>query len=217
MNVAVFGAKGRVGRAVVDIAQSRGYEVWQIDKDCDVNPLNNVDVCVDFSLAEATKAVCDFCVKHRCPLVSGVTGRTDEQNVLVDELRKRVGVITKSNFSRGANMLEEICAFLAQRYKNWDCEIVETHRNGKKDSPSGTALSVAGAIAKNKGSFATVTIHSLRMGSCFGKHEVIFATNGERLTLTHEAESVEAFARGAIETAEELVNTKKRKTPKTEI
>ena len=77
MNVAVFGAKGRVGSAVVRLA--KGHNVWQIDKDFEHNPLQTVDVVVDFSLPSATKNVVDFCKAHHCPLVTGVTGHSVTQ------------------------------------------------------------------------------------------------------------------------------------------
>ena len=227
MNVAVFGARGRVGSKVVEIAQKRGHRVYGIDKKtvenvyCGENigkisdkinekynfdaKIDPIDVVIDFSTAEATKEVCEFCKLHHSALVSGVTGRNDEQLRLVEQLSAVVPVIYKANFSVGVQMLHSICQIVARELKDWDCEIVETHRKGKVDSPSGTAKSLAGEIAQRK-SFSKVTVHSLRCGSNFGCHSVVFATQGESLTLTHQAENVEIFAKGAILEAEKLVN-----------
>lgn len=202
MNIAVFGAKGRVGSAVVRLA--KGHNVWQIDKDFEKNPLQNVDVAIDFSLPSATQRVVDFCQKQNCPLVTGVTGRNTEQQSLIDELAKNITVVAKDNFCEGVSLLTQICEQIA-RQCNWDCEIVETHHQNKKDSPSGTAKMLAGKIAKNRGEFCGVTVHSLRVGSNFGRHVVVFGSNGESLTITHQAENVDIFARGALKVATQLV------------
>ena len=205
MKIAVFGAKGRVGSKVVKIAEQRGHTVVPIDVEiahlgedfCDF------DAVIDFSVASATRDVCEFCTKHHCALISGVTGRNDEQQQLIDTLAKDVPIVCKSNFSIGVNMLHRLCEIVARELPEWDCEIVETHRRGKLDSPSGTAKSLATTIAKQK-NFKRVTTHALRLGSNFGRHEVVFATNGESLTLTHQAETVDIFALGAILECEKI-------------
>lgn len=205
MNIAVFGAKGRVGKAVVGLSQ--GHNVWQIDRDFCENPLSYVDVVIDFSLPSVTNQVVKFCEKHHCPLVTGVTGRNAEQQRLVENLAHHVSVVAMDNFSKGIALLAQICQYVSQNC-NWDCEIVETHHVGKKDSPSGTAKMLAGKIAKARGEFCHVAIHSLRVGSNFGQHQVVFATQGESLTITHQAENVEIFAKGALQKAMEIVKNR---------
>ena len=218
MNIAVYGAKGRVGSKVVEIAEQRGHTVYPIDiaikntnnkqenyssEKIQDDVTNNIDVVVDFSTAAATKEVCEFCRLHRCPLVSGVTGRNEEQSQIVEQLATELPVVCKANFSIGVDVLQRICEIAAKELKDWDCEIVEIHRKGKLDAPSGTAKSLAATVVRQK-SFKKVTVHSLRCGSNFGKHEIVFATNGESLTLTHQAENVEIFAKGAVLSAENL-------------
>ena len=209
MNIAVFGANGRVGSKVVEIAKKRGHTVTPIDikekTDDSVGHKNtDTDVLIDFSTAAATQDVCDFCRIHRCALVSGVTGRNTSQQELIDDLSNDLPVVCKANFSIGVDILHRICQIVARELSDWDCEIVEIHRKGKLDAPSGTAKSLAATIAQQK-SFKHVTTHALRCGSNFGKHEVVFATNGESLTITHQAENVEIFALGAVLEAEKLV------------
>ena len=202
MKIAVFGANGRVGSKVCEIAKSRGHQVIAIDKDTEVPKNCDVDVVIDFSTPEATESVCDFCCKHHCPLVSGVTGRNKEQKEILEETGRSVTVKESANFSVGMQQMYALCQTLAKL--GWDTEIVETHRKGKLDSPSGTAKQLACEITQN--GTRKVTIHSLRAGSNFGTHEVIFATEGESLTLTHRAENVQIFALGAIKCAEELID-----------
>ena len=222
MNIAVFGARGRVGSKVVEIAKQRGHTVLPIDISVKTNnPNNNEDDCnsqteskecaatdhidavIDFSTAAATAEVCEFCRLHRCGLITGVTGRNEEQTRLIEQLKTELSVVAKANFSVGVDILHRICEIVAKELADWDCDIVEIHRKGKSDSPSGTAKSLAASVVRQK-SFKKITVHSLRCGSNFGKHEVIFATNGESLTLTHQAENVEIFAKGAVLSAEQL-------------
>lgn len=163
------------------------------------------DVVIDFSVPQATKQVADFCKRHRCPLVEGVTGRTVEQQVELNKLSQILPVVEKSNFSQGIQTLDELCKLAAELLPKADCEIVETHRRGKQDSPSGTAKSLASTLCRHLGNFRSVTVHSLRCGSCPGKHTVVFGLDGESLTLTHTAEGTRVFALGAVVCAENLV------------
>lgn len=165
-----------------------------------------VDVVIDFSVAEATQEVCEFCKAHRCPLVTGTTGRDAEQQQYLEDLKKITTVCEKANFSKGMELTEEICKMLAPL--NWDCDIVETHRKGKADRPSGTAKQLCRSLLL--GGTRTVCVHSLRNGSNFGRHEIVFGTNGESITITHQAENVQIFARGALDTAEKIVIGQKR-------
>ena len=204
MNIAVFGARGRMGTKVVEIAESRGHAVWQIDKNWQQNSLKTVDAVIDFSTADATEAVCSFCKTHDCALISGVTGRNEAQMHLIEQLSEIVPVVSKANFSQGVNMLYELAEIVAKKLGEWDCEVVELHHRNKLDAPSGTAKELAGLIAKQR-SFKKVTVHALRAGSNSGTHTVIFAGNGESLTLTHQAENRDIFARGAVLEAERIV------------
>ena len=200
MKIAVFGAQGRVGKIVCALAKQRGHEVAEIERDTNLQTVGEVDVAIDFSVAEATSDVCEFCKSKRCALVTGVTGRNESQQQLVEGLKSVCKVCESSNFSNGIAAMQEICKILAKL--NWDCEIVETHRKGKRDCPSGTAKDLATTVVTN--GTRTVQIHALRCGSNFGKHEVVFATQGESITVVHQAENCEIFARGALDVAEKI-------------
>lgn len=206
MKIAVFGAKGRVGSRVCAIAEQRGHEVIEVEKDGEPN-VKNVDVTIDFSTAEATHQVCEFCKTHRCLLVSGVTGRTDEHQRELDALKSYVTVVERANFSKGMTAMEQLCKICAAL--NWDCALLETHRKGKLDAPSGTAKRLAAVISQN--GTRIVEVHSLRQGDIVGKHEIVFGGTGESITVTHTAQSVDCFALGAVECAEKTFKTNKNK------
>jgi 4-hydroxy-tetrahydrodipicolinate reductase len=102
---------------------------------------------------------------------------------------------------------------------DWDIEIVEMHHRNKADAPSGTALMLGDAAARGIGTTlaeagvegragltgpraaGTIGLASLRGGSVVGDHSVVFATEGERIELTHRADDRAIFARGAVRAA----------------
>lgn len=203
MRLTVFGSNGRVGSAVVRLAEKRGHEVTK--KDVGDNMAEcNADVVIDFSVPQATKAVIDYCVACNCPLVTGVTGRNAGQQFEIDKLSERLPVVQSANFAEGIALFTDVCAKIATAHPDWDVDVVEVHRRSKPDAPSGTAKTLAARISQAKGAFGKVTIHSLRSGTNFGVHSVIFGGTGENITLTHRAENVEVFAIGAIKQAEAL-------------
>lgn len=73
-------------------------------------------------------------------------------------------------------------------------EIVEMHRSGKKDKPSGTALATAANIERGGG--ARPEIHSVRLPGLIAHQEVMFSGPGELLTIRHDSLSRESFVPG---------------------
>ena len=131
MKIAVFGSGGRMGKRVCVLARERGHLVLPFEA-TDVKE-EQADVVIDFSLPQATEEVCRYCLLHRCPLVSGVTGRTPQQQKLIDDLSESVPVQAKSNFSRGIAAMRQVCRLLASL--NWDCEIVGNAQKGQTGRP----------------------------------------------------------------------------------
>lgn len=118
-----------------------------------------------------------------------------------------VHCIDNSNYIDNENRIDN-----TNDFKGIDVEIIETHHTQKSDVPSGTALMLADAVKQTIGGQIVVGrhengkkkdgdigVHSLRMGSVFGKHEVRINTGEETLTFTHEALSRKVYAKGAIE------------------
>jgi 4-hydroxy-tetrahydrodipicolinate reductase len=129
-------------------------------------------------------------------------------------------VLQTNTTSLGITLLSRLVAEAAERLgTDWDIEIVEAHHRHKVDAPSGTALLLGDAAAEARGAAladlkvvdraglvgaraeGTIGFASIRGGSIAGDHQVIFAGSGERLELTHRAESREIFARGAVRAA----------------
>lgn len=177
-------------------------------------------VIIDFSHAEAVPELLAFARRQRLPLVLCTTGLSEETQALVEEAALEIPIFQSGNMSYGINLLEHLLMQVAPRlWPHFDIEIVERHHRRKVDAPSGTALMLASAITTSvpelkpvlgragrdaKRAPQDITIHAVRGGTIVGEHEVLFAGNQETLTFTHQAQSREVFAEGALRAAQYL-------------
>lgn len=178
------------------------------------------DVLIDFTIADATAANVEVCARHGKAMVIGTTGLNEEQTAAVNRAGESVAVVWAPNYSIGVNAtfkLAEIAAGILGDAV--DIEIIESHHRNKVDAPSGTALglghAVAGVLGRELNDVAvfgregqtgvrgrrTIGFHSIRAGDIVGEHTVVFAGAGERLEITHRAESRMNFAEGALRAA----------------
>ncbi len=160
---------------------------------CDESPS---DVIIDFSSAQATAKVVALADKLNCSLVIATTGQSASDEKLIRDCAMRHAVLKSGNMSVGIHLMMKLCEFLKGIGK---CEIVETHHVQKKDAPSGTALMLKTASGAS-------AIHSIRLSSAVGTHEVIFGLDNESITLTHTAFDRRLFADGAVKAARWLIN-----------
>lgn len=170
--------------------------------------LSIADIIIDFSTGPLIDTA-KIAVKNNVAIVIGTTGLKTKDKQILLKLSKNGGkIVLSSNMSIGANILFSITKFIAETLKNnYDAEIIELHHNEKKDAPSGTAKRLAEIISAVKKT-SKIETHSLRIGDVVGEHTVIFATNGERIELTHKVSSRETFAIGAIQAARFLQHAK---------
>ncbi len=221
LRIALVGAAGRMGQAVLGVAESEGVEVVARTDLGDKIALADADVLIDFSHPDASHSICDAAIKSKIPLVIGTTGHSTKQRDEIAVVAKQIAVVFASNFSVGVNALFALTEQAAKVLgDDFDLEIVETHHRMKKDAPSGTAKTLAeilqracntkklrhgreGMIGERERS--EIGIHSVRGGDVVGDHTVIFAGQGERVELTHRASSRETFARGAFRAARWVV------------
>ena len=209
--ITIFGAGGRMGRAIAEAAAERDDVTIGSDRP---------DVFVDFSAPAALAANLARAEDAGKPIVIGTTGLDAEHQRLIDQASARVAVLQAANTSLGVNLLAHLVREAAARLgPDWDIEIVEMHHRHKADAPSGTALLLGRAAAEARGvdldevsdrgrdgitgprTAGHIGLAALRGGSVAGEHQVIFAGEGERLELGHRAESRTIFARGAIQAA----------------
>ena len=148
------------------------------------------------------------------PIVICTTGIAKEGLAKIKSASSEIPIVFSPNMSVGVSLLFKLVGEVADIIPDYDVEIVEAHHNQKKDAPSGTALKLAEIISSklnlehvygrcgNVGARKKeIGIHAIRAGDIVGDHTVIFATNGERIELTHRAQSRDTFAVGAVKAA----------------
>ncbi len=223
LRIIINGAKGRMGRAIIECAKDDAEValVAEIDMGDDLSSLiDHCDGVIDFSHHTVTVDVAEVCGNHRKLLVIGTTGHTDAEIEQIGHSGESIPVVHAPNFSVGVNTLFWLTRKAAEILgPDFDLEVVEMHHRLKKDAPSGTAKRLAEILAQVRNlSYATDTrhgrqgivgertdheigVHAIRGGDVVGDHTVIFSGIGERVELTHKASSRQTFARGAIRAA----------------
>ena len=182
------------------------------------------DVLIDFSVPVALSTHLDACIAARKPILIGTTGLEAVHHALIDDAAALIPVLQTGNTSLGVNLLAALVEEAASRLgDDWDIEIVEMHHRHKVAAPSGTALLLGEAAARGRGIAladhsdrgrdgitgarepGAIGFAALRGGSVAGDHQVIFATEGERIEIGHRAENRSIFARGAVKGARWLL------------
>jgi 4-hydroxy-tetrahydrodipicolinate reductase len=243
VRIAVNGAAGRMGRRLVALGletegilvaaalEAPGSEHLGADagalagvgelgvKVAASLPASGVDVLVDFSLPEGTRARVAECQAAGIAMVIGTTGLDEATAQLVAEAAGKVAMVRAPNMSVGINVLLRTAADLARTLgPAYDIEIIETHHRFKKDAPSGTALGLARSIAEATGRDLArdavhgragtcprregeIGIHAVRAGDIVGEHTILYGALGERVELRHVASTRDTFVRGALRAA----------------
>jgi len=182
--------------------------------------VNDFDVVIDFTGLAPTLNHLSICREHGKKIVIGTTGFDDAQKAQIADASKDIGVVFAPNMSVGVNLCFKLLD-MAARVMGDDCdiEIIEAHHRHKLDAPSGTAVRmgevVADALGRDLAKVAvygregqtgerereTIGFETIRAGDVVGEHAVWFATEGERVEITHKASSRMTFAKGAARAA----------------
>lgn len=229
IKVGLVGYQGRMGQEILRILQSKNIEV--ITKGGEVGGdkteiFKNSNVVIDFTSAEGLNQCLDFVKKYKTPLISGSTPINDDLIKKMLEISKETKICWSSNTSIGVAITKKIAKMLGLMLKDYDCEIIEKHHNKKKDAPSGTAISLGKAVAEGRNvNFEDVKIYgrngerkkdeigfsSVRGGSIFGEHDVMFIGENDEITISHRAFNRTLFASGAVDCALKLLEKKENK------
>ncbi|MDP7240065.1 MAG: 4-hydroxy-tetrahydrodipicolinate reductase, partial [Dehalococcoidia bacterium] len=246
IGVIVNGANGRVGREMLtglaghtDIDLLAGVDSgatsdWlALDNGCSIPMAPDLEtviagirplVVVDFSSAQGAMAAARTCLPLGVNLVIGTTGLNTEDVNEIGELSSShgVGVVVAANFALGAVVMTHL-ARIAARYFDY-AEITEMHHHLKADSPSGTALATARAMAEARGrafQMASVekhtlpgtrggevdgiAIHSQRLPGLMAHQEVLLGTAGQTLSIRHDTINRECYVPGVLIAVREVV------------
>lgn len=178
------------------------------------------DVLIDFTIAPVTAVNVAICLAQGRRMVIGTTGLNETEKKAVHTAAESIAIVQTSNFSVGVNAtfkLAEIAATILG--DGVDVEITEAHHRHKVDAPSGTAVTLGEIVAASLGrdlakvavygregftgerDRQTIGFNSIRAGDIVGDHTVMFAGDGERIEITHRAQSRMNFAMGALRAA----------------
>lgn len=174
-------------------------------------------VIIDFTAPSATLATARLAAQYKASHVIGTTGLSDEDKKELEGLAAQTPIFWSPNMSVGINVLLSLLPELTRRLGDaYDVDLTEIHHNKKKDAPSGTALRLAEAVAEGKGRRLDecacyhregiigerpkeeIGVQTLRGGDVVGVHTIHFMGTGERIELTHHAQSRDNFAEGAL-------------------
>ena len=254
IKIAIAGASGRMGQALIQAVEANPKlelsGAWDkkdsravgqdagtfagtssagvVVLDDAASAMAGADVAVDFTTPEATMLHLKAAEKTKTALVVGTTGLSKSQLEKIKEFSKKRPVVLSSNFSIGVTVLAKAAALVAAATgDDYDVEIVDVHHRHKKDSPSGTAVTLLGTIAAARGknpdkvavygrkglhgarARGEIGVHALRAGDVVGDHTIFFAGEYERIELVHRSHARGNFANGALKAAAWIIAGKK--------
>jgi 4-hydroxy-tetrahydrodipicolinate reductase len=233
INVAVLGARGRMGSEVVKAVEAaEGLAlVAALDLGDSLEQLKGsaAHVVVDFTTPDSVMANLEFLIDKGINVVVGTTGFDDAKLATVKgwlAQNPSVGVLIAPNFAIGAVLMMEFAAKAARYFES--AEIIELHHPAKVDAPSGTAARTAelmSAARKEAGLGAMpdatttaldgargalvggIPVHSVRARGLVAHQEVLFGGLGETLTIRHDSIDRAGFMPGVILGVRKIVNT----------
>lgn len=223
MKVAIIGY-GKMGREIEKILLLRGHEVALIidvnnASDLNAENLKNIDVAIEFTTPSTAYNNIRTCLECGAAVVSGTTGWTDRLAELQTLCREKgSAMFYASNYSIGVNLMFRLNRELARMmnsFSQYKISMTETHHTEKKDSPSGTAATLAediisridrkqGWVNEPTDDDSLIGIESFRIGMNPGEHSVTYSSEDDILEIRHSIKNRRTLAEGAVIAAEFL-------------
>jgi 4-hydroxy-tetrahydrodipicolinate reductase len=177
MRIAIMGAAGRMGQAVVRVISempncsiSGGTEaegsamlgadigelagVGKLGIPITADPLElfiRSEAVIDFTSPDATAEHVGLAAQARIVHVIGTTGLTPAQDDAIFAASQHAVIVQSGNMSLGVNLLAALVKKAAETLgPDFDIEILEMHHRMKVDAPSGTALILGKAAADGR-------------------------------------------------------------------
>jgi 4-hydroxy-tetrahydrodipicolinate reductase len=211
--------------AGVDIGELAGFGKLGMKTSTSLQQVaDNFDVLIDFTNPHLTLQNLAECAQLGKMLVIGTTGLDEAQKQVLRDYASAMPVVYAPNMSVGINLLLDILHRVASVLQDgYDVEIIETHHRHKVDAPSGTAIRLGEVVADAMGrelkscavygregimssrTSTEIGFATVRAGDVVGDHTVLFASEGERIEITHKASSRMTFAKGAVRAASWLM------------
>ena len=175
------------------------------------------DVLIDFTVPAATLQAVETCRAAGRQAVIATTGIGTEGTAAIRKAAGAIAIVMAPNLSVGVNLVFRLTELAARVIgEDTDIEIIDLHHRHKIDAPSGTAVRLGEIVAETVGrdlddvavygregetgarDRRTIGFETIRAGDVVGEHTVLFGGTGERVEITHRANSRMNFARGAL-------------------
>ena len=178
------------------------------------------DVLIDFTVPAAALQAVDICRSAGKQAVIATTGIGADGVAAIRQAAGKIAIVMAPNMSVGVNLVFRLTELAARVLgEDTDIEIIDLHHRHKIDAPSGTAVRLGQIVADTLGrdldevavygregetgarDRRTIGFETIRAGDVVGEHTVLFGGTGERVEITHRANSRMNFARGALRAA----------------
>lgn len=226
MNIALIGY-GKMGKTIEKIATERGHNVVLKISSANTHELTKenlqkADAVIEMTQPEAALKNVLLCMEAGVPVTSGTTGwNSDIPKAQAAANENGTAFLYASNYSVGVNIffeLNQVLARLMNEQPSYDVSMEEIHHTQKKDSPSGTAITLANQIMerisrKSKWSEEEkgddiLHITALREEGVPGTHTVTYHSPIDDIEIRHTAHNRDGFALGAVLAAEYIAGKK---------
>lgn len=220
---AIAGARGRMGKTLIEAVQAAPDAILAAAFDIDDDPeaaLAQADCLIDFTRPDGTMKHLEICRRRGVHMVIGTTGFTPEQKQRIAAVAEEIPIVFAPNMAVGVNAVFKLLDVAARILnEGFDVEIIEAHHRHKVDAPSGTALRMGEIVAAALGRdlkecavfgreghtgerpAAQIGFSTIRGGDIVGDHTVLFAGVGERIEITHRSASRMSYALGSLRAA----------------
>lgn len=211
---------GKMGKMIESVLLEKGHTIGGIlEKDTPPPYSFQADVAIEFTQPDAAPANIQLCLDKKLPIVVGTTGWYVHLDRIKQETQRKNGkLLYASNFSIGVNIFFELNKTLATLMKRqpYECSITEKHHTEKKDTPSGTAITLAQQIIQlhpyyqqwTKGQENvphSLPVFSERIADEPGTHIIRYHNEIDEIVIHHKAFNRRGFATGAVMAAEWLI------------
>ena len=214
-----------MGKEIEKILLQRGHEVSliiDVDNASELNAdnLRNIDVAIEFTTPSTAYGNICKCLESGTAVVSGTTGWLSRMSEVQELCRQKGGAMFyASNYSLGVNLMfrlnRELARLMNSVKADYNVAIEEIHHTEKKDSPSGTAVTLAEDIISHLDSKSqwvnepsdepeAIAITSKRIGMTPGDHTVTYTSADDTLEIRHSIKNRRTLAQGAVIAAEFL-------------
>jgi dihydrodipicolinate reductase (EC 1.3.1.26) len=207
----VAGATSRTAETVAGVSTAAPEALGRLAREAP-----SPTVVVDFTAPQATTGYAETVAEAGAAFLTGTTGLSESDHASLARAGERVPVLWASNFSRGVAALRRAVTAAVDTLPGYDVEVTETHHDGKRDAPSGTAETLVETVEDARPDLSKrvhgrdgvaprseteIGVHARRAGDVAGEHEVLLAGDDNVVELTHRAGSRRVFAAGALDAA----------------